>query len=78
MTTVAKRELKSKMSAYLRMVEKSGEELIITDHGHFVLKIVPMRGDASVDHAFGDIRKKVKPASREALLAPLTSEWEGA
>ena len=76
MTTVAKRELKTKMSAYLRFVEQSGEELIITDRGHSVLKIVPMQRNTSIGTAFADLRQKVRPAATKDLLAPLTAEWE--
>ena len=39
---VSKSELKPKLFAYLKRVSESGKELIITDHGKPVLKIVPI------------------------------------
>ena len=42
MRTVSKSALKAKMLEYLREVERTGEELIITDNQRPVLKIVPI------------------------------------
>ena len=39
MKTVPKAKFKPKAFAYFRMVEETGEDLIITDHGKSVLKI---------------------------------------
>lgn len=46
MKTVSKSELKAKALEYFRDVERTGEELVLTDRGRPVLKIVPYRGDA--------------------------------
>ena len=40
MKTVPKAQFKPKAFEYFRMVEETGEELIITDHGKPVLKIM--------------------------------------
>ncbi len=42
-TVVSKSELKPKLLAYLRRVEETGEELVITDRGRPVAKIIPYR-----------------------------------
>ena len=40
MKTIAKSEFKPKAFEYFRIVESTGEEILITDHGRPVLKIV--------------------------------------
>jgi len=47
MKTVSKSRLKAKALEYFREVERTGEELILTDRGRPVLKIVPYRPDAA-------------------------------
>lgn len=47
MRTVSKSQLKAKALEYFREVERTGEELILTDRGKPVLKIVPYRPDAA-------------------------------
>lgn len=44
-STVSKTELKARAQEYLREVERTGRELIVTDHGKPVLRIVPYRHD---------------------------------
>jgi prevent-host-death family protein len=41
MTSVGIRELRDKLSHYVRQVETTGEPLIITDHGRPVAELVP-------------------------------------
>ena len=43
--TVSKSKLKAKALEYFREVERTGQELIVTDHGKPVLRIVPYRED---------------------------------
>ena len=42
MKTVSKGKLKGKMLEYFREVERSGESLIVTDHGREVLEVRPL------------------------------------
>ncbi len=42
---ISKSQLKPKVLQYFREVERSGEDLVITDHGKPVLKVVPYRED---------------------------------
>jgi prevent-host-death family protein len=44
MKKVAKSRLKAKALEYFREVETTGREIIVTDRGRPVLKIVPYRG----------------------------------
>jgi prevent-host-death family protein len=39
--TVSKSKFQDRLSEYLREVENTGQELIITDHGKPVLRLVP-------------------------------------
>jgi len=71
MMTVPKGVLKAKMLAYFRLVEETGETLIVTDRRKPVLKVEPIRARASLVSAFADLQGKLK-AREEDLLAPNT------
>jgi prevent-host-death family protein len=43
--TVSKSQIKARALEYFREVERTGQELIITDRGKPVLKLVPYRHD---------------------------------
>jgi prevent-host-death family protein len=73
MTTVSKSQLKARMLEYFRQVEETGEELIVTDNGMAVIKVVPIRARRSAADVFGDVRGRV--VYREDILAPTTDEW---
>jgi len=77
MITVAKGVLKAKMLAYFRMVEETGETLVVTDHRKPVLKVVPIEVRESLVSAFADLQGKLR-ADEDDLLAPTTAEWEDA
>jgi prevent-host-death family protein len=44
--TISKSKLKARALEYFREVEQTGSELIITDHGRPVLKLVPYRPES--------------------------------
>jgi prevent-host-death family protein len=73
MAEVSKSVLKSKMLEYFRRVEETGEELIVTDNGRPVIKVVALRGRRSAADVFGDVRGRV--VYREDVLTPTTDEW---
>ena len=77
MITVAKGVLKAKMLAYFRLVEETGETLVVTDHRKPVLKVEPIRNQQPLTKAFSDLQGKLK-TTEEDLLSPLSSEWEDA
>jgi len=76
MNIISKSKLKAKMLETFRQLEASGEELIVTDQGRPVLKIIPIKKEASVAEIFGDIQGKV--TYREDINTPSLSEWEDA
>jgi len=61
------------MLEYLRRVEETGEELVVTDNNVPVVKIVPIRQRLTAKDAFGDVRGRV--VYREDVLTPVTDEW---
>ena len=73
MNTVSKGALKAKMLEYLRRVEETGEELVVTDHNVPVVRIVPIRRRRPASEVFADVRRRVR--YHEDVLAPTTDEW---
>jgi prevent-host-death family protein len=73
MKTVSKSALKTKMLEYFREIEKTGEELVVTDHNRPVLKIVPIKPKARISEIFGDYEGKVRYA--EDIRTPTLDEW---
>ncbi|MGB0678980.1 MAG: type II toxin-antitoxin system Phd/YefM family antitoxin [Polyangiales bacterium] len=76
MTIVAKGELKARLLAYMRQVERSGETLIITDRGVPTLKLVPIAAPRQPDDVFADLRAVVE-LPEDAVLENTETEWEG-
>jgi len=66
-TSVGIRDAKIHLSRYLKLVQK-GEEVIITDHGRPVGKIVPM---ASRDL---DLRERIDRLVEQGIIEPLSGE----
>lgn len=73
MATLSKSQLKAKMLEYFRQVEETGEELIVTDNGVPVIRVVPIRKRTSAAEVFSDVRGRV--VYRGDILAPTTDEW---
>jgi antitoxin (DNA-binding transcriptional repressor) of toxin-antitoxin stability system len=76
MNIISKSKLKAKMLETFRQLEASGEELIVTDQGKPVLKIIPIKKEVGVAEVFGDIQGKV--AYLEDINTPSLAEWEDA
>jgi antitoxin (DNA-binding transcriptional repressor) of toxin-antitoxin stability system len=73
MPFVSKSLLKAKMLEYFRIIEESGEELIVTDNNRPVLRVSPFAKRRSAAETFGDIRGQVSYDGD--LLAPTIDEW---
>ncbi|RJQ54752.1 MAG: type II toxin-antitoxin system Phd/YefM family antitoxin [Desulfobacteraceae bacterium] len=73
MNTISKSKLKSNMLKIFRDIEKSGEELIVTDNNKPVLRIQPIRKTRSVEEIFGSLQGKV--VYHEDINAPTSEEW---
>jgi prevent-host-death family protein len=76
MTMISKNKLKARMLEFFRQVESTGEELIVTDHGKPVLKIVPIQPKTAVKDLFGDLQGRV--VYHEDINTPTLAEWENA
>lgn len=74
MDPVSKSALKAKMLEYFRMVEQTGEELIVTDNNRPVLKVVPIRTRKSAREVFADAQGKVRYRDDD-LLESTAEEW---
>ena len=59
MDTVSKSHLKAHMLRIFREIERSGEEIIVTDNSRPVLKIVPFKSTKSVEFLFETLRGQV-------------------
>jgi len=71
---ISKSQFKPRSLEYFRRVEQTGEELVITDHGRPVLKIIPYQEDAEA--CLSGLRKTV--VRYEQPLEPVGEEWEAA
>lgn len=71
--TISKSKLKTKMLEIFRKIEADGEELIVTDHGRPVLRIMPIREKASVSQLFAGLQGQV--FYHEGIDTPTMSEW---
>jgi len=71
--SVSKSQFKPKSLEYFRHIEQTGEELVITDHGRPVLKVVPYVDDPEL--AFRGLRDSVLKFDNP--LEPVGAEdWE--
>jgi prevent-host-death family protein len=73
MERISKSALKARMLEHLRRVEETGEELIVTDRGRPVLRIVPIPSRTPAAELFAGVRGKV--VYRGDLLEPTMAEW---
>lgn len=73
MHTVSKGTLKAKMLEYFREVERTKEELIVTDHNEPVLKIVPYQKRNLPEEIFAGFQGKV--IYYEDINKQTQSEW---
>jgi prevent-host-death family protein len=70
---VSKSQFKPHSLEYFRRIEQTGEELVITDHGRPVLKVVPYVADT--EECFRGLRNTV--LKYDAPLDPVgLEEWE--
>ncbi len=72
MLTVSKGVLKAKMLEYFRRIEKTKEELIVTDHHRPVLRITPIVSSKLPTEVFGQQNKVIY---YEDINTPTTHEW---
>ena len=73
MITVSKSKLKAKMLEYFRTVEETGEEIIVTNHGKPVIKVVAIQQKLDPDVIFAAERGNV--VYMEDPLTDTADEW---
>ena len=74
MQSISKNQLKARMLAIFREIERTGEEVIVTDHSRPVLKITSLKGrKKSFAEVFGPYRGKIKYT--EPLEESTEDEW---
>lgn len=73
MRMISKSALEAKLLEYLRRIEETGEELIVTDCNRPVLRIAPIRQRKPASERFGDVRGRV--VYYADILEPTTDEW---
>ncbi|MDA8098074.1 MAG: type II toxin-antitoxin system Phd/YefM family antitoxin [Nitrospiraceae bacterium] len=71
--TVTKSQFKPRALEYFRQIQKTGEAVIITDHGKPVLKVVPYaeKPADALKALRGTVRKFTDPTK------PTGEKWEG-
>jgi len=74
--TISKARLKAKMLEIFRQLEANGGELIVTDHGKPVLKIIPLKDTSTVDEVFQGLQGQV--TYLEDINTPTLEEWRDA
>jgi antitoxin (DNA-binding transcriptional repressor) of toxin-antitoxin stability system len=72
MIVVSKGVLKAKMLMYFRQVEKTKEELIVTDHHKPVLRITPVQEYKLPTDVF---KKQGRVVYFEDINTPTSNEW---
>ena len=73
MDVISKSQLKARMLEVLREVERSGEDVIVTDRGRPTLRIGVLGGGRSVEEAFRGLQGRV--VYHEDPNTPTTDEW---
>lgn len=73
MITVSKSKLKAKMLEYFRMVEESGEEIVVTSHSRPVLRITRLDHVHTVRELFADVQGSCHIG--DEILEPETGQW---
>ena len=76
MISVSKSVLKAKMLEYFRIVEETGEDIVVTNHRVPTIKISSIGNKGEVGDIFKDVRGKVK-TDIKALLQPEKDTWKG-
>ena len=71
--SISKSKLKAKMLEIFRDLEAGGSELVVTDHGKPVLKIIPFEQKSSVTDMFAPIQGQV--VYLENIDTPTSYEW---
>jgi prevent-host-death family protein len=70
---VSKSQLKAMMLDYFRRVEETGEELVVTDNGRPVWKVVPIAAKRPIHEVFADLQGKA--VVHGDIMEDTSDEW---
>ncbi len=73
MAEVGIRELRDRLSRYLARVQ-AGEEVVITDRGRAIARMVPMSGERTIDRLIREGRVTPAKQRRRSLPTPLATK----
>lgn len=73
-TEVGIRELRDQLSRYLSRVRDSGEEIVVTDHGHPIAYIVPRPRSDRLEELIAQGRAKAPKRRVRSLPEPVPYE----
>lgn len=78
---ISKGKLKGKMLEVFREVERTGEPLVVTDHGRAVLEVRPIQRNSTIQEVLAEYRSGSGPGcteipTEEILASIPAEEWE--
>jgi prevent-host-death family protein len=73
MPVISMSVLEGEMLELVRRVEETGEEIVVTDNGRPVVKLVPIRVRTSAGDVFADVRGRV--VYHEDIVASTIEDW---
>lgn len=73
MKTISKSQLKARMLEVFREIERTGEGIIVTDHGRPALRVEALPAQRSIEDVFGDLQNQV--VYHEDIMTQETGEW---
>jgi prevent-host-death family protein len=73
MAQVPKSTLDVRVWEYLQRVKHAGEEIVVTENGHPVVRVVPVRARRPASELFADVRGRV--VYHDDVMTPTTAEW---
>jgi prevent-host-death family protein len=73
MAEVGIRELRDHLSRYLEHVQ-AGEEVVVTDRGRAIARVIPMVGERALDRLIREGRVTPAKQRRRSLPEPLQTE----
>ena len=74
--TIPAGEFKTRCLSLMDTVRDTGEEIVITKHGHPVVRLVPIYGTAEVPELFGSCRGEITVHGDIVAAPPLDEGWK--
>ena len=71
--TISKSKLQARMLEIFRQIEAEGSEIVVTDRGKPVLRIIPIKKKVTVSELFAGLQNRV--IYHEDIDTPTIEEW---